>query len=280
MDFKILYKEFKEKNDPIKMENLMNEINNFFETKMNEKFDKVFGEYKTQVYDIFEKTNCIISGSIIPQILLNEEWSFSDIDIFYFDKDCKNVYDAMYFPDNKIITIIDNFDFKLVNQPSCIYQTLFDFNNDHSFTVMTNTGIEINGETIQFICICYPEVCTESDGNIVSYNQYNHFNPFLDELDVVKYENKDKRPINYGTGYMELINLLTANFDYDICKNFVRFENGKMICHFNNIDAILTKTFSCNIIYERKYELDALFNNNSRKLKYLKRGFTFAGYEK
>jgi len=268
MDYSTIYREIEQENDPIKMDTFINEINNFVVNKLDKKFDKIFGKYKNKVYEIFEKTKCVISGSVILQILLNEEWTYGDIDIFYFDKNCSNSYDAWYFPDNNINRIIQNFDFELVNEPSCIYQTLFNFvKNDKKYDVMSNTGIKNNGETIQFICIFVP-----------------------DELDKNELNNLD------------LINLLTEKFDFDICKNFISFEKKKMICNINNIAGILSKKFLCNINYKQIYDVDKsnqinIDNENneeqmnkpyyylnkkndkySRKTKYLNRGFTFTGY--
>lgn len=277
MNFTTIYKEIKHKKDPVEMENFINELNEFVINKLDKKFNKIFGKYKKMVYEMFENTKCVISGSVILQILLNEKWKNSDIDVFYFKENSNPVDDGLYFPDNRINTIIQKFDFELVNEPSCIYQNLFDIRNkDDKYKEITeisnNTGIKINGETIQFICI----------GTSTKLNKTKLDNTYL-------------------------INLLSDVFDFDICKNFVKFENKKMICILNNISHILLKKFSCNINYEATYENEknpVIDNKNnsdftesyfylyrkkitlkdnkiykySRKSKYLDRGFKFIGY--
>lgn len=253
-----LYKTVKSDDD---LNDFMATASKYVTNELDKLFYKIFGVYVNNVYEILEKRKCVITGSIILQILLNTKYKYGDIDIFYFDKNCDDIHKAWYFPDQKMFTIIKNLSYKLINEPSCFYQTLFDVEeNDNDVNIMNNTGMNINGEVVEFICVC-----------------------ILDEK-----QNKDT---------VDLINLLTNKFDFNVCKNFVEFKDGNMICHFNDIRAIFDKKFTCNANYEKIYEVVLTHNKTvnkniepyeflnfkkrlekSRKEKYVNRGFTFAGY--
>jgi hypothetical protein len=233
MDNKSLYKKYtltkqKEQKDKYIQEiknNSQNYIENYLKNLMKNNYDEFI--------DIFEKTNCVISGSFVLQAILGEQWEDSDIDMYSKNFDGK-------FGDN----LISFFELRL----NCNLK-LHGGYLDLSYYKQDKIQIFRNGED-NGIEKVFETIFNEKKMQFVNLKKLKD-----------KDKDKDKDNMNDIREIEEQIKL----FDFDICKNTCYIKNKAFIVNFTNLKEIFEKKF--------KYIFNGNLKTLQRVGKYENRGF-------
>jgi hypothetical protein len=275
-------------------------LNKIIDTRLYE----IFGN-ETQIFkQLLEETGGIISGSFVLQCILNEKWDNSDIDIYISLKD----NDITYTEYNNRKTEMDDFIYSNSIFRKCdnnIYETPHIPKDQRMFIVrdywkldMTN-NLNTNTDTdkVKYIvkesntidtdhyreirkCSLYDYKCQPDthfyigehidvyknevlknkifrfDDNILYINELGNFNVYKIQI------------ISVNINISDMCDLINNRFDFDICKNTIKYKNGKLQCHIGSFNDCYAKTTKFKHTINEKTSLE-------RKGKYEKRGITF-----
>jgi hypothetical protein len=218
---------------------------NRFTNKIEEKLNKLFGDKYLEMKDILIKEEALLSGSFILQVIYDEEYENSDIDIYI---PCKN---KNYPPHpcaciDEPFTELEDFLYNLPHNNEIPEHRTWNYGGDNHY-ISSNINIK--------------------------YVRNYKYNKVMLQIIHVDVENKEILHEN-------IIN----TFDYDICKNTYDFTNKIQFYKLEDVLNKKTKfKFGNNGImtYSETYDPDVYINISKftdtfyRFFKYKERGIEF-----
>jgi len=217
----------------------INHLQQIIKIKFEALLESLLGEQSNTFYELLQKDNASISGSCILQLLLDEQWNNTDIDIYICGKNLKNQNNDMYdFLKNtnlfeiKTVTSYD----KVLPTETCLITKL------HNFTFKNKISHIIKFQIIK-----------------IGFDEKN-----IKNIEY-KYEEPDQK-IHHNA---------IDHYDFNTCKNMIYFDNNEFHFKIDNPDDVFNK-FTSNINIKNKAYMNSLF---SRVIKYSNRGFTFGDHD-
>lgn len=258
---------------------------------INERLNEFFGDKTNKFKRILEELGGIISGSFALQCILNEQWDGSDLDIYipmvdndimlegliYRSKlhDFISGLNSIYYANgNYEIAISDDVENKIVLiQDYIVLKTPDNFTEQDKLTdiIKQCNNLERNDNDIgyksnyrnEFECFLMHELLLFDNNKYIKYHKNG-----IEFIELGVFEFSKIQIIMVNIAKSKLINFINNEFDFNICKNVISFENLKSRCYINKLDDVLSKTT------QFKFTSDQILSE-IRKEKYEKRGFKF-----
>jgi len=230
-------------NKRINFKNLQDVVQNKFETLL----ESLLGGHFNKFYELLKQCNATISGSIILQLLLNEQWADSDIDLYICgSKDKCNNSIIDFLTDTQLFKIktFNSYN-NMLPTKICQITEIYDFTFKNKMSYVNK---------IQIIKIGYDKE---------TYDEHPDYNEDYIKLDYIK--------LDYIEPDAKLNQTIVDHYDFDVCKNMIYYDNNGFNLKINSLNNVFNKCISnINI-------LDGGYMNSSfmRIIKYNHRGFTF-----
>ena len=235
--------------------NIISKVSNIYKHRVAEEIDMFFRYHLGKDYIEFRKvmvrTNAILSGSLILQLILGERWVGSDIDLFV-KADPINISKTEY-------NIIRK------NRIREKYYAFYNWNYEFGleYTELHNLLYKFQDEmNAKYSYVTHSQYMDEMGENVIlRVNNYiKNKNIFqVVEINSEKYDNLD--------------DFINTTVDFDICKNIFRYttiDNDQMGFELNvdNMKGIINRTTQFKYVH-------SLALSKERRNKYVKRGFKF-----